>query len=103
MDAFDQNADEAIRAWLADAPAGLVLNVGGPRQSEVEGIYKVAVAMMATLEDSRKEARYPASESNPSSSRSSFALRIRSSFAFPALRFFVSDQGSCSKPFSAKK
>ncbi len=42
VNAYDPGAAETVRAWLADAPAGLVLNVGGPRESEAPGIYTAA-------------------------------------------------------------
>ncbi len=42
VDAFDAGAAEAVSAWLAGTPAGLVLNVGGPRESEAPGIYAAA-------------------------------------------------------------
>jgi len=42
VDACDPDAREAIRAWLSDAPDGLVLNVAGPRESNAPGIYEAA-------------------------------------------------------------
>jgi len=42
VNADDPGAAKTVRAWLADAPAGLVLNVGGPRESEAPGIYAAA-------------------------------------------------------------
>lgn len=38
-DATRAGAARSIGAWLDDAPTDLVLNVGGPRESEVPGIY----------------------------------------------------------------
>ncbi|MCP4307173.1 MAG: molybdenum cofactor carrier [bacterium] len=42
VNAFDAGAPQAIDAWLAGTPPGLVLNVGGPRESEAPGIYDAA-------------------------------------------------------------
>jgi len=42
VDAFDPGSAKLIRAWIADARAGLVLNIGGPRESESTGIYEAA-------------------------------------------------------------
>jgi hypothetical protein len=36
----------AVRAWLAGLPAGAVLNVAGPRESEVPGIQRRASALL---------------------------------------------------------
>ena len=49
VDALAPDAAAAIRAWLADAPPGLVLNVAGPRESEAPGIYDAARAVMAAV------------------------------------------------------
>ncbi|MCP4383838.1 MAG: molybdenum cofactor carrier [Hyphomicrobiales bacterium] len=42
VNAFDAGAPQAIDAWLAGTPSGIVLNVGGPRESEAPGIYDAA-------------------------------------------------------------
>lgn len=36
------DAAQAIEAWLGDTPPELVLNIGGPRESEAPGIYDAA-------------------------------------------------------------
>lgn len=42
VNAYAPDAAERIAAWLSDAPADLVLDIGGPRESEAPGIYDAA-------------------------------------------------------------
>ncbi|RNM16421.1 molybdenum cofactor carrier [Nocardioides pocheonensis] len=38
-----------VRTWLDGLPAGVVLNVAGPRESEAPGIHDQAVALLAAV------------------------------------------------------
>lgn len=50
VNAFDDGAHDAVRAFLADARDSLILNVAGPRESEAPGIYDAASrVLMAAL------------------------------------------------------
>ena len=39
----------SARAWLAELPAGVTLNVAGPRESEAPGIQQQAAALLAAV------------------------------------------------------
>jgi hypothetical protein len=39
----------SVRAWLAGLPAGAVLNVAGPRESEAPGVHDDALALLAAV------------------------------------------------------
>jgi hypothetical protein len=41
----------AARAWLAQLPRGIVLNVAGPRESQAPGIHEEAAALLDALAD----------------------------------------------------
>lgn len=43
----DVGDTEAVRTWLAGLPAGVVLNVAGPRESQAPGIQEQAEALLA--------------------------------------------------------
>jgi len=47
----DVGDEGAVRAWLADLPDDLVLNVAGPRESEAPGIGAQASALLLSLLD----------------------------------------------------
>jgi putative molybdenum carrier protein len=42
----DVRDHDLVRAWLADLPAGVVLNVAGPRESEAPGITREAGVLL---------------------------------------------------------
>jgi hypothetical protein len=42
-----------VRTWLAGLPAGVVLNVAGPRESEAPGIHEQALAVLEAALDGR--------------------------------------------------
>jgi hypothetical protein len=42
---------DAVRAWLSDLPAGTVLNVAGPRESEAPGIHAQTTDLLTGLAD----------------------------------------------------
>ena len=42
----DVHDDESVRAWLAGLPAGIVLNIAGPRESQAPGIQAETTALL---------------------------------------------------------
>ena len=41
---------EVVGAWLASLPAGMILNVAGPRESKAPGIYLAVTALLDALD-----------------------------------------------------
>jgi hypothetical protein len=49
VDVDAAGAARQVSTWLADTPSGLILNVGGPRESEAPGIYARARRLLEAV------------------------------------------------------